>query len=78
MDKIKQKLHVYNSYLEIGNEEIINLNLEYGITYYDVIHYKNGKKDKAEVQECIVFEKEEVGDFSVLTISNKSYMLFIE
>ena len=29
-------------------------------------------------QECIVFEKEEVGDFSVLTISNKSYMLFIE
>ena len=56
MEKIQQKLHVYNSYLEINNEEIIDLNLEYELENHTVTNYENGKKAKEETKEYIIFD----------------------
>lgn len=57
MEKVKQKLHIYNSYLEINNEDISDLNLEYGFGNHSIVHYsKEGKKTKAEITPCIMFD----------------------
>lgn len=56
MAKITQVLHAYNSCLEVNNEDITKLKLEYEFGNYTTIYYKDGKKSKEEVKPCITFE----------------------
>ncbi len=56
MAKVMQKLHVYNSALEINNEDITDLNLSYEFGNFFTVHYKDGKRDKEEINPCITFE----------------------
>lgn len=55
MKNFEQKLHAYNSYLEINNEDIIDLNLEYCLDNYSVVYYKEGKRNNEETKPCILF-----------------------
>ena len=55
MEKVKQDLHIYNSALEIDNEEATNLKLEYEFYDFSIVHYENGKKE-SEIKKAILFE----------------------